>query len=241
MSSANPVFTLHTFWRSSSSGRLRIALNLKSIAYKPIYVNLFADEQNSPAYVALNPSRTVPLLVHHIAKTDASPRAGDVSIGQSIAALEYLEEVLPDRRPLLPPKNDPAGRAFVRAIVSVFVADIQPVTSLRVLGAIESLPVPSGQEPSERRLAWAREWTVRGLKVVEGMLEGRAKEWEGRYCYGDEVTHADICLVTAMWNAVAFGLDLAAFPRIGGIFQALSELEEVKSAAPNAQGDAPKA
>jgi maleylacetoacetate isomerase len=244
MTSTASAFTLHTFWRSTSSARLRVALNLKSIPYQPVYVNLFANEQNSPSYVALNPSRTVPLLVHHIAgmgnpRSTSSPTT-TVSIGQSVAALEYLEEVFPEQRPLLPPRHDLAGRAFVRALVAVVVADIQPVTSLRVLNAIESLPISSDQNAGERRLAWARDWTVRGLKVLEGMLEGRPEEWKGKYCYGDQVTHADVCLVTALWNAVMYGVDLAQFPTIRSIYELLSELEEVKRATPNAQEDAPK-
>jgi len=240
------AFTLHTFWRSTSSGRLRIALNLKAIPYEPIYVNLFANEQNSPSYVALNPSRTVPLLVHHVSRTgnptgtsSSLAAGGKVSIGQSVAALEYLEEVFPNQRPLLPPKDDFAGRAFVRAIVAVVVADLQPVTSLRVLSAIESLPAASDEEAIQRRLVWAQEWTIRGLKVVEGMLDARAKEWEGKYCYGDKVTLADICLVTAIWNAALYSVDLAEFPKVQEIHKAMSELDEVKRAAPNAQEDAP--
>jgi maleylacetoacetate isomerase len=244
MATTAPAFTLHTFWRSTSSARLRVALNLKSIPYHPVYVNLFANEQNSPSYVALNPSRTVPLLVHHVTGsgnlTGTSSATTDVSIGQSIAALEYLEEVYPEQRPLLPPRNDLAGRAFVRAFVSVVVADIQPVTSLRVLSAIGSLPIPSGQDAGERKLAWALDWTVRGLKVLEGMLESRPKEWDGKYCYGDQLTHADVCLVTAMWNAVINRVDLTQFPKIRSIYELLSELEEVKRATPNAQEDAPK-
>jgi maleylacetoacetate isomerase len=244
MSAAAPAFTLHTFWRSTSSARLRVALNLKSIPYKPVYVNLFANEQNSPSYVALNPSRTVPLLVHHLARTEnpssTSSLASNVSIGQSAAALEYLEEVFPDKRPLLPPKNDHPGRAFVHALVAVVVTDIQPVTSLRVLNAIEALPTGSDQDASARRLAWARDWTTRGFEVLEGMLESRPKEWEGKYCYGNEVTHADICLVTAAWNAIMYGVDLAQFPRVQSVYGAMSELDEVKRATPNAQGDAPK-
>src|SRR5690242_7035917 len=113
---ATPAVTLHTYFRSSSSGRLRIALNLKAIPYSPVFVNLGTNEQKTPAYLALNPGGTVPLLVH----------AGN-SIGQSSAALEYLEEAFPDAPALLPPASDPAGRAFVRELVALVVADMQPV------------------------------------------------------------------------------------------------------------------
>lgn len=213
--------TLHTFFRSTSSGRLRIALNLKGLTYTPIYVNLFEKEHESPEYTKLNPSRTVPLLVH-----------GDISIGQSLAALEYLEEAFPNSRPLLPPKDDFAGRAFVRAIADVVVADIQPVTALRLLSGIESI--------GGDRLAWAKEWTERGLRVVEGMLAQRAEENEGKFCYGDEVTMADVCLTSALWNAKVYGASLDEFPRVKTVFEAMSKLEEVKRAEPAAQEDAPR-
>ncbi|KAF2094553.1 maleylacetoacetate isomerase [Rhizodiscina lignyota] len=219
----SPQLTLHTFFRSTSAGRIRVALNLKGLDYKPIFVNLFKDEHLTPEYAKLNPSRTVPLLVDHTSDRN-------VSIGQSQAALEYLEEAFPDSKSLLPPKEDIGGRAFVRAIVGLIVSDTQPVTSLRLLNAVEKLGAD--------RLGFAREWTSRGLRAVEEMMEQSGKE--GKYCYGDQVTMADVCLVSAMWNAVLYGVDLAEFPRVSGVYDAMSRLEEVKKALPANQGDAPK-
>ena len=157
---------------------------------------------------------------------------GSVKIGQSVAALEYLEEAFPESRSLLPPKEDVAGRAFVRSIVQVVVADIQPVTSLRLLNAVEAL----GAE----RLSFAREWTARGLEVVERMLvHARGEAGSGKYCYGGIVTMADVCLVAAGWNAKVYGVDLRKFSQVNEVIERMEELEEVKKAEPGSQEDAP--
>jgi len=221
---SKPVITLHTYYRSSSSSRLRIALNLKGLPYHPVYVNLATNEQKTPAYKALNPSGTVPLLVHHI--TDGR----DVSIGQSTAALEYLEEAFPEHVPLLPPATDAAGRAFVRELVSVVVADIQPVSSMRVLAALDAKGVPTAE--------WAKEWTQRGMAACEALLARRAGGG-GKFAYGDGLSLADVVLVPAVWNAKTAGVDMAAYPRVSDVFAAVESMDEVKRAFWRNQEDCP--
>jgi maleylacetoacetate isomerase len=202
---AVPEITLHTFFRSSSTGRLRIALGLKNIPYKSIYVNLGAGEQFSEAYKALNPSQTVPLFVH------STSLHGVVSIGQSLAALEYLEEAFPARLPLLPPSTDLEGRAYVRTLANIIVSDTQPVTSLRLLKRVEGL--------GGDRLLWAKEMTAIGLTAYEAVVQQKA----GKYSYGDQITIADACLTTAVWNAYIYGVNMEDFPTILGIFKRMSE------------------
>jgi maleylacetoacetate isomerase len=217
-----PTLSLHTFFRSSSAGRLRIALALKKLPYEPTFVNLLANEQKTPEYLKLNPSGTVPLLVH-------TAHGKSVSIGQSIAALEYLEETFPDSSPLLPPAEDAEGRAFVREIVSVVVADMQPVTSLRLVAAVKAGGLDGG--------AWIREWTERGLQVCESIISRSPKP--GKFCYGDAPTHADVCLQPALWNAVGAGIDLGKYPTTKKVFDNMEALSEVNSAHWSRQGDTP--
>jgi len=218
-----PSLTLHTYFRSSSAARLRIALNLKGLEYRPVYVNLGTNEQHTPAYLALNPSGTVPLLVHHAER-------GDISIGQSAAALEYLEEAFASATPLLPPLDDQAGRAFVRELVSVVVADMQPVTSLRLQAAIG--------EGGMDKVEWAKTWTARGLVVYETLLSRESRK-AGRFSYGDSPTLADACLVPALWNAAWLGLDLEKFPRLNDVFKEMQALQAVENAHWKSQGDTP--
>lgn len=201
---AVPDITLHTFFRSSSTGRLRIALGLKNLPYKSIFVNLTSGEQFTEAYKALNPSQTVPLFVHNTG-------SHSISIGQSLAALEYLEEAFPTYTPLLPPSNDLEGRAYVRTLANIIVSDTQPVTSLRLLKRVERLGAD--------RLLWAREMTAIGLSTYEAVVKHKA----GIYSYGDQITIADACLTTLVWNAYLYGVDVQEFPTVERIFKRMSE------------------
>ncbi len=159
---ASPKLTLHTFFRSSSSARLRMALNLKGIAYTPLFVNILTNEHHTESYTKLNPLNTVPLLVHH------TEEGTDVSIAQSLAALEYLEEAFPAIRPLLPPASDRAGRSFVRTLATTIVADVQPVTSLRVQAAIGEI--------GGDKTAWARKYMEIGFRSYERFLENEGSD-----------------------------------------------------------------
>lgn len=210
---------LYTYYRSSCSGRMRIALNLKGIAPTYRYINLLSNEQKSDEYARINPSHTVPTLV--VTKPDGQ----SITIPQSISALEYLEDAYPNVRPLLP--EDAASRATVRTLVDIIASDTQPITNLRILVKVSSL--------GGDRAAFAREMMTDGLLAYEAV----ATESAGRFSVGDEVTLADVCLVPAVWGAERFGVDFAAMPTARGVYERLMMLDEVKRAHWMRQEDTP--
>lgn len=216
--SATPLI-LYTYYRSSCSARLRIALAHKHLPYTPVFVNLSAGSHHDTTYHALNPSGTVPTLI--------SPAHNDLKIGQSIAALEFLEEAFPATPSLLPPAEDVAGRATVRQLVAIIAADTQPLTSRTVFARVEAL----GGDASK----WARDAAVHGLGVYEAAVSKTA----GRYSVGDEVTMADVVLVPAVWNAAIWGVDLGAFRTVRRIYENLMELGAFRGAHWREQGDCP--
>ena len=209
-------YTLYSYFRSSCSARLRIILNAKEINYTTVPVNLLKDEQLSESHRALNPSATVPLLIAH--------RDDDLRIGQSVAAMEYLDETHPDKA-ILP--TDARGRAAVRALASVIACDTQPVTNLRIMRRVRGL----GGSAED----WNKELMADGLRAYEAL----AKESAGKYSYGDELTLADACLMPAVWNAKRFGVDVAAFPTVSKIAENLEAHDAVKKAGYFVQPDTP--
>lgn len=211
---------LYGYFRSSAAYRVRIALNLKNIAYESVSVHLLKDggQQNSESYKALNPTGLVPTLVD-----------GDLAIGQSMAILEYLEETRPEPA-LLPP--DAQGRARVRAIAQTIACDIHPLNNLRVLKYLKhTLGVDEAAKD-----AWYRHWVETGLASVEAMLS--RSDRTGRFCHGDQPGLADLCLVPQLFNARRFNCDENAFPTIVRIDAACAELEAFQKAAPGRQPDA---
>jgi maleylpyruvate isomerase len=210
---------LYGYYRSSSSYRTRIALNLKGLAYDQTFVHLRKGEQFAADYVRLNPQQQVPTLV-----TDA----GDVMV-QSPAILEWLEETHPEP-PLLP--ADPVDRQRVRALASAVGSDIHPIGNLRVL---QYLRRELGQG-EDAVTAWARHWVELGFTGIEAMLAGDART--GRFCHGDAPTLADVYLVPQVFNGARFGVDMARFPTIARIDAACGELAAFAEAAPGAQPDA---
>ncbi|KAK2606033.1 hypothetical protein QQS21_003551 [Conoideocrella luteorostrata] len=216
-----PDYTLYAYFRSSCSARLRIILNLKNIQYEHIPINLLKDEQLSAEHKALNPSASVPLLVSH-----TSAGAG-FKIGQSVAALEYLEEVHPEV-PALPPASDPKGRATVRVLCEIIAADTQPVTNLRIMRRVRAL----GGNAEE----WNKELMADGLRAYEAVVKDSA----GRYSVGDNVTMADACLMPAVWNAQRFGVNVSQFSVLAKVVQNLSEHPAVQKAEYFRQPDCPE-
>jgi len=211
---------LYGYWRSSSSYRVRIALNLKGLDYEQRAVNLVRGdgEQHSPDYRAVNPLGLVPALVH-----------GDILVTQSVAICEYLEEVFP--APALLP-DDAAGRARVRSIVQSIASEIQPLNNLAVL---QYLGGPLQQDKAAVK-SWYGRWIARGFGAIETWLESAST---GRFCHGDYPTLADCYLVPQVYNAERFGCDLAPYPRLMGIVELSRSLDAFRRAEPESQPDAP--
>ncbi|EEP76391.1 maleylacetoacetate isomerase [Uncinocarpus reesii 1704] len=225
---ASPNLELYGYFRSSCSGRLRLALHLKSLPYTRHPVNLLKGDQLADAYRALNPTNTVPLLVVSNLPDNPSPSFASFTIGQSVAALEFLEEAFPNARPLLPPLSNLAARAHVRSICLVIACDVQPVTNLKIQKRVKAL---SG-DPA----VWSRELSEQGFGAVEKLLERSA----GRFCVGDEITLADVCLVPAIWSAQRVGMDLAQFPNVKRVFEEMLKEEAVQMGHWQKQEDTPE-
>ena len=219
-----PEFLLHTYYESSCSGRLRIALNLKCIQAKYIYVQLFHGDQLSEQYKELNPSGTVPVLMH--LREDGSPVG--FPIAQSAAALEYLEEVFPDRRPLMPPGSQPLERAKVRTLINIITNDVQPFSNRRVVSWVTDL--------GSNRVEWNKHFMTRGLAAYDKIAAGTS----GKFSVGDEVTLADVCLLPAIYAAEKNEVELEKMPTIMRIYQTLSKLEAVQNAHWSRQKDCPE-
>ena len=209
------VLTLYTYFRSSAAYRVRIAANLKGIRYRPQFVHLLKGEQHLLAYRMLNPQGLVPVLVDETALT------------QSLAIIEYLEEAYPEP-PLLPKALK--DRAYVRALAAIIACDIHPLNNLRVICYLKEIL----NQDEKARLAWIQHWIQEGLEAFEEHLD----RIQGRFCFGDRPTLADVCLVPQIYNARRFGCDLDNFPRIQAIDQRCLALPAFQQAAPENQSDA---
>lgn len=176
---------LHDYWRSSASYRVRIALNLKGVAYERVAVDLLAGAQRSDAYRAENPQGFVPML-------DVDGRR----LTQSLAIIDYLDATRPEPR-LIP--ADPAAAAHVRALALAIACDIHPINNLRVLKHLAAL----GHDQAARD-EWYRHWLREGLEPLEAM----AKPHAGAFLFSDAPTLADVCLVPQLYNARRFGVSL---------------------------------
>ena len=208
---------LYNYFRSSTSFRVRIALNLKGLAYDYHSVHLLKGDHRGAAYLAINPQGGVPSL----------ELADGRRITQSLAILEYLEETTPEP-PLLP--ADPLGRARVRSLAYGVACDIHPLNNLRVLVRLREM----GQDEAGVA-AWARHWIGTEFAALEQRL---AQEPEtGRFCHGDSPGLADICLVPQVVGAARFDCDLAPYPTIRRINEACLALEAFAQAHPSRQPD----
>ncbi|MBP7580594.1 MAG: maleylacetoacetate isomerase [Vogesella sp.] len=214
---ANVGRVLYGYFRSSAAYRVRIALNLKGLAYRQVPVSLVKAEQRSADFLALNPQGLVPAL-----------QDGDVLLTQSLAICEYLDEAYPDTVQLLP--DDPAQRARVRAVAQAIACDIHPVNNLRILNYLK---IELGLEEATRN-AWYRHWVQEGFAALEQQLAASA----GQYCFGDSITLADVCLLPQVFNAQRFNVDMAPYPRLAAIADALAEVPTFADAHPSRQPDA---
>ena len=209
---------LHGYWRSSAAYRVRIALNLKGVQVEhcPVHLVNHGGEQHSAAYQLLNPSELVPTLVE-----------GELSLNQSLAIIQYLEDSYP-QTPLYP--KDPAQKAAVMAFALDIACDIHPLNNLRVL---QYLTGPLALSEAEK-MQWIKHWLAVGFSALESRLQQTAR----RYCFGDQITVADLCLVPQVYNALRFQLDMTNYPLISAIYQRCNQLEEFLKAAPEQQTDA---
>jgi maleylacetoacetate isomerase len=213
---------LYSYWRSSCSWRVRIALALKQLPFDYKAVNLLQNKHHEDTYDVVNPSRMVPVL-------SVSSESGVKSLSQSIAIMEYLEEAFqsPNIPSLFP--SDPILRAKVREIVHIVACDIQPLQNLRVLRRFDT---------EDERKEWAKGWIVTGLEALEKIL----KNTSGKYCVGNQVSMADIVLVPQVYNAKRFGVDVErSFPTIFKIDETLAILPAFIAAHPSNQPDTPEA
>ena len=208
---------LYTYFRSSAAFRVRIALNLKRLAYEPLFVHLAKGEHRAPQYAEINAQGLVPTLV-----LDDGAR-----LTQSLAIIEYLDEKHPQPR-LIP--AEPLARARVRALSLLVACEIHPLNNLRVL---QHLKRQLGQG-EEQVNAWYRHWVADGLQK----FEAEVKRGVGRFCPGDAPSMADCCLVPQIFNAKRFNCDLAPYPVTLRIFDACMTLDAFDRAQPSKQPDA---
>jgi maleylacetoacetate isomerase len=202
---------LYNYFRSSASFRVRIALNLKGLAYDYISVHLAKGEHKQPAYAAIAAEGLVPLL-----------DTGAVKLGQSMAIIEYLDETYPT--PALLPA-DAVGRAKVRALAQAIACEIHPLNNLRVLQYLAN-ELKVAQDPKN---AWYRHWVRLGLLSFEKQL---AQLPAAKYCYGDTPTLADCLLVPQIFNGQRFDCDFSELPRTMAVFQACMLLPAFDQAQP---------
>lgn len=209
---------LFTYYRSSASYRVRIALNLKGLRAEQVAVNLAAGEQGDEAYTSLNPQGLVPALLTE----------DDVLLTQSLAMMEYLDERYPDKARLLP--EGLTERARVRALGQAIACEMAPLNNLRVLKFLTGELGVS----EEQKLHWYRHWIAVGFAAVEAMLQDPAT---GRFCHGDHPTMADCCLVPQVYNAERFSCDMSAYPTIMRIVAHCVALPAFADAHPANQPD----
>ena len=209
---------LYGYFRSSAAFRIRIALNLKGLEFDTVLVNLSEGEHLSDEYRRVNPQRRVPALVDD-----------GVTLVQSPAIMEYLEESYPDPA-LLPDGAKP--RARVRSIANIISCDIHPLNNLAVLNYL------AGALNANEKLksAWYQHWVAEGFNAVEKLLSDSSNT--GDFCDGDRPGLADICLVPQVFNAQRFDCDLSLFPTIERIFNTCMELEAFDAAQPSKQPEA---
>ncbi len=211
------AITLYDYWRSSASYRVRIALNLKNLPYRSVAVDLAEKEHLGRAHKDRNPLGRVPVLT-----------INGLTLTQSFAMLEYLEEVFPEP-PLLP--ADAAARAWVRALALIVVADIHPIGNPGTMAHAATL-LPGGKLDSS---AWQRHFIGQGLRAFEALLaQDLARGPAGQFCHGDAPGLADCCLIPQLYNARRWGAPLDDYPRIRAVEAAALAVEGFQKAHPDA-------
>jgi maleylacetoacetate isomerase len=211
---------LYSYFRSSASYRVRIALALKGLAYDYQAVHLAKGEQRGADFAAVSPDRLVPVL-----------EVAGTRLSQSMAIIEYLDETHPTP-PLLP--ADPLQRAQVRALAESIACEIHPINNLRVLQYLTQ----ELQVDAAAKTAWYRHWCRSGLEAFERQLvQLRAQHGAARFCVGDQPGLADCCLVPQIFNAQRFAVDLTGLPLTMAACEAALALPAVQAARPEACPD----
>ena len=209
---------LYTFFRSSASFRVRIALNYKGLKYEPALINLPKAEHLAAGFKSINPQGLVPALDD-----------GGKLLIQSLAIIEYLDEVHPGPK-LIPP--DPLDRHYVRAFSQIVACEIHPLNNLRTLKYVRRA---FGLD-EEGINTWYRHWIAEGFQMMEAFLAENKRH--GTYCYRDQVTMADCCLVPQVFNAQRYKCDLGPYPAVMRIHEACMREEPFIQASPDRQPDA---
>jgi maleylacetoacetate isomerase/maleylpyruvate isomerase len=210
---------LFSYWRATAPYRVRIGLALKGLAYDYAAVDLLGGRQRDAAYGAVNPQHLVPTL-----------EADGVTLTQSLAILEWLEETHPEP-PLLP--KPAADRALVRAMAEIVACDIHPLNNLRVLQALAGLGHPLG---GEDQLRWGSKWIADGLAALEPMVAAHG----AGFCFGQTPTIADCCVIPQLWSSNRFNVDLAPYPALSAVYARAAEHPAFQAAHPEKQPDAPR-
>ena len=205
-----PKITLYDYWRSSASYRVRIALNLKGLPYEKIKVDLLHGEHLGDAYKNINPQGFVPFL-----------KIDDLGLGQSLAMIEYLEDIYPDV-PLL--GTNAQEKAYIRQISHVIASDTAPIAVLHVLKKITEV---TGDDDAKKQ--WASHFIRKGLQSAEAYLQ----QTSGIYSVGDTVSMADCCLIPQLYNAQRWNADYSDLSNILKIEENCSKLEAFKNAYPS--------
>jgi len=212
------ALTLYTYFRSSAAFRVRIALNYKGLAYESRFIHLLKDDgqEKSAEYEKINPQKLVPALVD-----------GNQVITQSLAIIEYLDEKYPTTA-LLP--KEFIARAEVRSLALSIACDVHPLNNLRVQQYLDKeLSVDE-----EKRKRWIQHWVAEGFSAFETTLDRLGSK---DYCFGKQVSLADLCLIPQVYNAIRFECELNAYPRINQIYQHCMALPEFVTASPEQQQD----
>ena len=210
---------LYTYFRSSAAFRARIALNLKGIAYQPLFVHLPKGEHRKPEYAGVNAQALVPTL-----ELDDGVR-----IAQSLAIIEYLDEAHPEPR-LIP--RTATGRARVRSLSLLVACEIHPLNNLRALQYLRKQLAQSEEQVS----VWYRHWIADGFTKLEAALAGSSET--GTYCHGSTPSMADCCLVPQVFNARRYEFDPEPYPTIMRVFDECMRLDAFQRAQPSKQPDA---
>ncbi|MDQ0141020.1 maleylacetoacetate isomerase [Cupriavidus necator] len=214
------MLKLYSYFRSSASYRVRIALELKGLSYDYVPVHLLKEggQQLKPEFRAVNPDGLVPALAD-----------GEHVLQQSLAIIEYLDEVHPEPK-LLP--GTALDRAYVRGLAQEIACEIHPLNNLRVLKYLKHTVGVT----DEVKDAWYRHWIELGFASLQANLERNDKA--GRFCFGDTPTLADLCLVPQVFNAQRFSIDVSTYPAIAKIFASCMALPAFQKAEPKSQPDA---